>query len=266
MQAASGKVSAHAVKLSRHNFIPLTLAWTAAERKCTVLKDLCIRLDQKLTKEQAGKHAAVGALAATTKLAADMARQVNTEQESRRAVEETLRSKDEALAAAGAEAARLQRELDEQRGEKEDKERQLRAAQVQLAQQEGQLEATQVQLAEQACQLSVSDAQLVQQEGQLSAAQAQLAQQEARLSLLPKTMARAAELARQLAAAESATANAKVKLKAERRKGVRLAWMLRKTEHFAQTLEALHDDLPHLSEVRGSTFLPVDCSSRSAGY
>lgn len=196
-----------------------------------------------------GKHAAIGALAASAQLAADLACQLSTEQDSLRALKEELRGKDEALAAAVAEAACLQKELDEQRVEKEDTERQLRASQAQLVQQDGQLRANQAQLAQQEGQLSAAHAQLAEQDSQLRASQAQLAQQEVRLSLLPKTMARATELARQLAAAERAVAGAKAKLKAERIKGVRLAWMVRKTEHFAQTLEALHDDLPHLSEV-----------------
>ncbi|BDA48848.1 probable serine/threonine-protein kinase GIN4 at C-terminar half [Coccomyxa sp. Obi] len=247
-KVTSGEVSAQALELSRHNFIPLTLAWTAAERKCTVLKDLCICLDQKLSKEQAVKRAAVGALAASAQLAADLACQLSTEQESLRTVKEGLRGKDEALAAAVAEATRLQRELDEQRGGKEETESQFSSAQAQLAQQEGLFRASQAQLVQKERQLSAAQAQVAEQDRQLRAGQALLTQQAMRLSLLPKTMARATELARQLAAAESAAADANAKLKAERVKGVRLAWMVRKTEHFAQTLEALHDDLPHLSE------------------
>ncbi|CAL8463299.1 g2833 [Coccomyxa elongata] len=202
----------------------------------------------RLREERAAKITAERGLAVFAMMTAHLERQLRGEQDGCGAAEDALRDKSAALAAAEQLAADLGRQLTIEQHEHAAEKGTLRAKLAVAEQQEGQLKATQVQLAEQACQLSIAEAQLAEHGRQLSAAQAQLAQQEARLSLLPKIMARAAELARQLAAAETTAADAKAKLKTVRRKDVCLAWMHRKTEYFAQALEALHDTLPHLSE------------------
>ena len=206
----------------------------------------------RLMQEQKSRRRAHHALAISALVAAH---QFSIEQERRISAEDAAREKNAALLAADQLAAELARQSITEQQEHAAERDALRAQQAAAEQQAQRL------ITDREHQLSAAHAQLAQQDEQLRASQAEIARQEAQLSLLPKTMARATTLSQKLAAAEGAAADAKMKLKAERIKSARLAWVVEQTEHFAETLEALHDCLPHVSEVPGSISSPVSCTS-----
>ena len=183
------------------------------------------------------------------------AHQVREEQGHCSAAEDAAREKNAALLAAEQLAADLARQNVTMQQEHAAEMDALRAQHAAAEQQARWI------ITEREHQLSAAHAQLAQQDEQLRTSQAQIARQQAQLTLLPKIVAQVTELSRQLVAAASAAANAKTKLKAERIKSAQLAWMVEQTEHFAETLEALHDCLPHVSKVPGSVSSPISCSS-----
>ena len=196
----------------------------------------------------------IAALSAAEEVSAELVRQLSAEKKRRSAAEDAARDKNAALLAAEQLAADLARQnvtMQQEHAAEKDALCAQHAAEKQLAR---------WLITEGKHQLSTAHAQLAQQDEQLRASQAEIARQQAQLTLLPRTMARATELSWKLVAAESAAADANTKLKAERIKSTRLAWVVEQTEHFAETLEALHDCLPHVSEVSGSISSPISCS------